>query len=97
MAETDTAIIVEVELPGVERKDVRVEVNGDILRVVGERRAATKRQGRQYYRMEQSYGHFERQVRLPSSVDREGIRARFRAGIVTITLPKKATARKESS
>jgi HSP20 family protein len=95
MAETDDAIIVEVELPGVERKDVRVEVEGDILRITGERRATAERQERQYYRMERSYGRFERQLRLPASVDREAIRAEFRAGILTITLPKKAAARKE--
>jgi HSP20 family protein len=92
VAETDEAIIVEVELPGMERKDVRVEVEGETLRITGERRATVERQDRQYYRMERSYGHFSRQLRLPSTVDRERIRARFRAGILTITLPKKHPA-----
>ena len=93
MAETNETIIVEVELPGMERKDVRVEVEGDVLRITGERRATVERRGRQYSRMERSYGRFERQLQLPASVDRAGIRARFRAGILTITLPKKGTAR----
>jgi HSP20 family protein len=91
VAETDEAIIVEIELPGMERKDVHVEVEGETLRITGERRATVKHQARHYYRMERSYGRFERQLRLPSSVDRERIHASFRAGILTLTLPKKDT------
>jgi HSP20 family protein len=90
VAETKEAIIVEVELPGVERQDVRVEVEGDMLYITGERRVTVEHQERQYSRMERSYGRFERHLRLSASVDREAIRAEFRAGILTITLPKKA-------
>jgi HSP20 family protein len=61
------------------------------LRITGERRAAVERRGRHYYRTERSYGRFERHIRLPSSVDREGIRAQFRGGILTVRLPKKST------
>jgi HSP20 family protein len=89
VAETSATIIVEVELPGVERQDVHVEVEGGILHITGERRVTVEHQERQYSRMERSYGRFERQLRLPASVDREGIRAEFHAGILTITLPKK--------
>jgi HSP20 family protein len=92
IAETAREIIVEIELPGVERKDVHVEVEDSVLRITGERRAAVERRGRQYYRTERSYGRFERHIRLPSSVDQEGIRAQFRAGILTVTLPKKSHA-----
>jgi HSP20 family protein len=91
IAETEKEIIVEIELPGVERKDVRVEVEDSILRITGERRSAVARRGQQYYRMERSYGRFERQIRLPASVDQAGIRAQFRAGILTVILPKKST------
>jgi HSP20 family protein len=92
MAETEAAIVVEVELPGVERKDVRIEVEGDVLCISGERQATAEHRERQYYRMERSYGRFERQLPLPASVDREAIRAQFQEGILTITLPKKRTA-----
>lgn len=91
IAETEREIIVEIELPGVERKHVRVEVKDNVLRITGERRAAFARRGRQYYRTERSYGRFERHIRLPSSVNQEGIRAHFRSGILTVTLPKKST------
>lgn len=90
IAETTEAIIVEVDLPGVEYQDVHIEVEGDVLRISGERYATVEHQERQYSRIERSYGRFERHLRLPASVDREGIRAEFRAGILTITLPKKS-------
>jgi HSP20 family protein len=89
MCETPEAIIVEVELPGVRREDVRIEIEGDVLHITGERRTTAEQQKRNYYRLERRYGRFERQLRLPSTVNREGIRAEFDAGILIITLPKR--------
>lgn len=89
MCETSEAFIVEVELPGVQREDVRIEVQDDTLYITGERRTNSERQERNYYRVERSYGRFERQLRLPGTVDREAIRAEFDAGILVITLPKR--------
>lgn len=90
LAETAAALIVEVELPGVEEQDVHVEVEGDTLRISGTRRTTVERQERHYHHMEQSYGSFTRTLRLPRTVDREAIQANFAAGVLTITLPKKA-------
>jgi HSP20 family protein len=88
MVETDEAIIVEVELPGVTCEEVRLEVEGDLLRMTGERRAVTAQQGRNYHYLEQHYGRFERQLRLPRHVDREVLHAECVNGILRITLPK---------
>jgi HSP20 family protein len=88
MWETDDALIVEIELPGVKRKDVAVEVDGDRLRITGERRTSVTRGGRHYYQMERTSGRFTRQLRLPRDADRDAIQARFRAGILTLTIPK---------
>ena len=89
MVETDEAILIDVELPGVKREDVRLEVEDEVLHIAGERRALEERQGRNYHYLEQQYGRFERQLRLPQTVDREAIRAEFESGILNITLPKK--------
>jgi len=89
MCETSEEIIVEVELPGVRREDVRIEIEGNFLHITGERRTTAERQERNYYRLERRYGRFARQLRLPSTVVREGIRAEFDAGILIITLPKR--------
>ena len=56
MCETPGEIIVEVELPGVRREDVRIEVEGDFLRITGERRTTAEHQERNYYRLERRYG-----------------------------------------
>jgi HSP20 family protein len=89
MCETPEEIIVEVDLPGVQREDVRIEVEGDFLHITGERRTTSERQERNYYRLERRYGRFTRRLRLPGAVAREGIRAEFDAGILIITLPKR--------
>lgn len=88
MVETEDAIIVEIELPGMQREDVHVEVRGDRLYISGERRHTTQRQGRNFHYLERHFGHFERQLPLPSSVDRSAIRADFQRGVLTVTLPK---------
>ncbi len=89
MCETPEAFIVEVELPGVQREDVHIEMKDDTLYITGERRAASEHQERNYYRLERRYGRFERQLRLPGGVARGAIRAKFDAGILIITLPKR--------
>ena len=88
MVETDEAIIVEIEVPGMQREDVRVEVQSNTLHIAGDRRLTTERQGRNFHYLERHYGHFERQLPLPSSVDRNAIRADFDNGVLTVTLPK---------
>jgi HSP20 family protein len=88
MWETEEAIMVEVELPGFRRQDIAVEVEGDILRLTGERHATVERTGRRYYQVERTTGHFTRQWRLPQTIDRDAIEAMFQDGILTLTLPK---------
>ena len=91
MWDTDEAVIVEVELPGVSRQDVAVEVEGNILRIAGERRATVERTGRHYYQVERITGRFTRQWRLPHSIDRDAIEATFQDGVLTLTLPKRSS------
>jgi HSP20 family protein len=89
--ETDEALIVEIDLPGVTRTDVTVEVEGDVFNMSGERGITIERKGRHYYQMERLTGRFARQLHLPLDVERHAIRVKFRAGILTIILPKRRT------
>lgn len=91
MCETDEAVIIEVELPSVQREDVHLDLQGDVLRITGERRTTTEHQGRNYYRLERSQGRFERHVPIPTSVEPAAIHAAFDAGLLIITLPKRST------
>lgn len=88
IAETDDAIVVEIELPGMRREDVQILVEGNTLRITGERRATRQYRHQNYHHVERHYGRFTRQLLLPRSVDRAAIHAEFNDGVLTVTLPK---------
>jgi HSP20 family protein len=103
----DKAYKVTVELPGVDEKDLKVEVEKDVLRIFGEKKheSETKdagdskengKNGQGYYRIERSYGSFERDLALPDDVDTEAITATNKDGILTITLPRKTVVLQEN-
>jgi HSP20 family protein len=81
-------IRIEAELPGMSEKDVEISLTGDAITIRGEKKQETEQKEKSYYRMERSYGSFERTVPLPVDVDREKVEARFRNGVLDITLPK---------
>jgi HSP20 family protein len=97
LKETDDAILVETELPGVESKDLTVQVEGDVLSIRGERKQDKEEKTKTYYCQECSYGAFERQVRLPSEIDRDKAEAAFTNGILKVTLPKRPGARAKAT
>ena len=88
MCETPEAFIVEVELPGVQREDVRIEMQDDTLHITGERRTTSEHQERNYYRMERRYGAFRRVIPLPCAIEEGKVAAEFHHGVLTIKLPK---------
>lgn len=95
----DKQYFVTVELPGVDEKDLHVELENDILRISGEKRYAREIKpeggdvkednGTNYYRLERSYGSFQRMLTMPDDVDVSGIKASHKDGVLTITLPRK--------
>ncbi len=91
VVETDGAIIIHAELPGVGRDDVDVSVQGRRLELSGRRRPLPA--DRNFFQMERSYGPFRRTLELPSAIDADRVSAAFEAGVLTITLPKKAAGR----
>ena len=87
---TDQAYTVSVEVPGVNAKDVKVEIANDTLTIRGEKKQETEAQDKNYYRMERSYGSFQRVLSLPEDADQEGVAATFKNGVLTVTMPRKA-------
>jgi HSP20 family protein len=88
--ETETMLVVRVELAGVHSRDLRVGVDGSELRISG-RRAVHEPQGVQrLHQMEIATGPFERRLRIPVAFDRERVTAHLADGILTIQLPKRA-------
>lgn len=95
MYEDDDAYFVKVDVPGIDPKDIDINVAGDVLTIKGERREGdeedkkSKKKGRKYQREERFYGSFHRTVPLAVSVDIDHVDARTKDGVLYITLPKK--------
>jgi HSP20 family protein len=92
--ETDTAIIVEAELPGVDEKDISVTAANGYLTIKGEKHSESERSEESYYVAERSFGSFERSLRLADSVDESKIEASFDRGVLKVNAPKSAEAQK---
>jgi HSP20 family protein len=90
--ETDQAITVTAELPGMEEKDVDVTVGDGYISISGEKKSESEKKEKGGYLQERSYGSFHRSFRLPDSVDVGKISADLKKGVLTVTLPKKAEA-----
>ena len=83
---------IEVELPGVEEKDVSVTLSNGILSIKGEKRSSREEKKDNYHLAERSFGSFERSLRLPETIDEGKVEARFDKGVLHITAAKKAEA-----
>ncbi|MFN8455846.1 MAG: Hsp20/alpha crystallin family protein [Anaerolineae bacterium] len=88
VTENDKEIKVAAELPGLDEKDIEVSLSGDMLTISGEKKAEKEDQRENYYRMERSYGSFQRSIALPVEVDTDKVEATFKNGVLQITLPK---------
>ncbi len=87
--ETDKSFVLKAELPEVKEEDVHVNIEGNILTITGERRREEEIKEDHYHRTERFYGTFTRTFAIPDTVDREGIKAAFKGGVMKLTLPKK--------
>lgn len=89
IAEDEKNIFLHVELPGMDKENVSVSISDDrVLTVKGERKNEMKDSGKNFVRMERSYGSFTRSFQLPENAKTDGISAEFKNGILNITLPK---------
>ena len=86
--ETHESLILKAELPGIAKEDVSVEVEDNTLTLKGEKKFEAEVKEENYHRVERSYGNFQRSFTLPATVDQEKVKAKFKDGILEITLPK---------
>jgi len=92
VVEKDDAYVVSAELPGLDEKNIEVEVSSDVLTIKGEKREEKEEKGKNTYVSERRYGSFQRSFGLPDSVDRSKIAASFEKGVLKVTLPKTSEA-----
>ncbi len=86
-------IVLKAELPGVETKDVDIQVENNILTLRGERKFDSAVTRESYHRVERAYGAFSRSFTLPTVVDTDKIKAEFKDGVLRVTLPKREEAK----
>ena len=91
--ETDAAYTIEAELAGMTDKDVELVVKDDVLTLKGERKLDKDEKKPNYHRVETFYGSFSRSFTLPDTVDHDKIKADYKNGVLTITIPQKPEVR----
>jgi HSP20 family protein len=91
--ETDSAYVVEADLPGMAITDIDVHVEGTTLVISGERKGEQASNGGSYAHFERSFGKFQRAFTLPAAVQVDEVQATYTSGVLTVTVPKTAAAR----
>ncbi|ONF44592.1 heat-shock protein [Marinobacter lutaoensis] len=86
--ETGDAFLIEAELPGLSKDDVKVTVDDGVLAIQGERKQETESSDHKVHRIERFYGRFMRRFTLPDNVDENSVKATFKDGLLTLTLKK---------
>ena len=87
--ENKDQIVLEAELPGMNREDFHLTVENNVLTLRGERRFEKRSEQDNYHRVERAYGSFSRAFTLPQSVSAEGTQAEYKNGVLRVTLPKR--------
>ena len=91
--ETENELIVKADIPDVDMKDIDVRLENGTLTLRGERKFGQEKNEGGWHRLERGYGSFERVFTLPDTVDADAVKADYKNGVLTITLPKKEVAK----
>jgi HSP20 family protein len=95
ISETDGKVQVRAELPGMEAKDIDVDVSGDVLTLRGEKSTEEEQKDERYYCRERRYGSFQRSFNLPTGVQSDQVDAQFKNGVLTVNMPKSEESEKK--
>ena len=86
--DNEDKIVIKAELPGVNKKDIEIDIKDRVLTLKGERSADKELKEDNYYRREMTYGRFERSFNLPAEVDPDKVKADYKDGILKVEVPK---------
>jgi len=93
IAEDEREYLIKVELPEVQKDDVKVTVEGGTLTISGERKAEKEQKGRKFHRVERFYGRFERSFSIPDDAESDNVKAECKDGVLRVHLAKSEKAR----
>ncbi|MGE5313886.1 MAG: Hsp20/alpha crystallin family protein [Acidobacteriota bacterium] len=93
ISETKDAYVIKAELPGMKKEDVKVTMNNNIVTISGEKKIEEEKREGSYYRMERSFGSFERSIAIPGPVKPDDIECKYVDGLLTVSLPKTEEAK----
>lgn len=93
IAEQENDYVVKMELPGVNKDDVKISLESNILTIKGEKKQEKEEKNKNVHRLERTYGSFQRSFTLPTTVKSDTIDAFFKEGVLTISLPKAEEAK----
>ena len=96
VSETKNEVLIKAELPGLEAKDIDVNISGDLLSIKGEKKKEEEEKDEHHHYVERYYGTFERSLKLPFSVKTEKAEATFDKGVLKIKIPKTEEAKKKA-
>ncbi|MCL4788325.1 MAG: Hsp20/alpha crystallin family protein [Verrucomicrobia bacterium] len=93
IAEDEKEYLIKVELPEVQKDDVKVTVESGTLTISGDRKAEKEEKGRKFHRVERYYGRFERSFTIPDDAEADNVKAEFKDGVLRVHLAKSEKAR----
>ena len=96
VSETADGFDIAAEVPGMSEDDLDIDLSNDVLTIKGEKKAEREDTGRTYHVSERRYGRFQRSFRVPETIDRDNIDARFSNGVLTVHLPKRGEAKEQT-
>lgn len=88
VAETDDAVIVKAQVPGVSKEQLHLSISDNVLTLKGETKAEDEKKEKNFYRREIRYGSFQRTIPLPVTVQADQAKAQLKNGVLQVTLPK---------
>lgn len=91
--ETKENVVIEAEVPGVNKDDLKIEYSDGVLTIKGERKLEREIKEEDYHRLERSYGSFQRSFSVPSTLDVDKINASYKDGVLRIEIPKQERAK----
>jgi HSP20 family protein len=89
-------IVVKAEIPGIAKEDLEVSVTDNTITISGEKKKEEKIEKKNYFRMERTYGSFTRSIPVPSEIEKDKIKAKFKDGVLEIRAPKTEEAKQQA-